>query len=54
MCALMADKSGLVTRFSDLLHTGGVRMLYSSTTHTANVLVQGSDVSLAERLLRSS
>jgi len=47
-----ADKSGLVTRFSSVLHKGGVRMLYSSTTHTANLLVRGADVWKAEELLR--
>ncbi|BEJ10691.1 hypothetical protein CspHIS471_0101130 [Cutaneotrichosporon sp. HIS471] len=46
------DKSGLVMRFSDQLHRGGVRMLYSSTTHTANILVEGRDVVRAERALR--
>ncbi|BEI85607.1 hypothetical protein CcaverHIS002_0510080 [Cutaneotrichosporon cavernicola] len=46
------DKSGLVMRFSDQLHRGGVRMLYSSTTHTANILVEGRDVARAERALR--
>jgi hypothetical protein len=35
-----------------VLHKGGVRMLYSSTTHTANLLVQGADVWKAEELLR--
>lgn len=41
-----------MTRFSDVLHRGGVRMLYSSTTHTANILVEGRDVMRAEKLLR--
>ncbi|EJT47771.1 hypothetical protein A1Q1_03346 [Trichosporon asahii var. asahii CBS 2479] len=47
------DKSGLVTKFSDLLHSNGVRMLYSSTTNTANILVRGRDVLTAEALLRA-
>lgn len=51
--SLLADKSGLVTKFSDLLHSNGVRMLYSSTTNTANILVRGRDVLTAEALLRA-
>ncbi|KAK8858867.1 hypothetical protein IAR55_003098 [Kwoniella newhampshirensis] len=47
------DKSGLVTRFSDLLTstTHPIRMLYSSTFHTANILVEARDVKKAKRLL---
>lgn len=46
------DKSGLVTNFSDLLNSGSIRMLYSSTFHTANILVEARDVHLARRLLQ--
>lgn len=46
------DKSGLVTRFSNLLDSGSVRMLYSSTFHTANILVEAKDVHRAKRLLQ--
>lgn len=42
-----------MTKFSDLLHSNGVRMLYSSTTNTANILVRGRDVLTAEALLRA-
>nr|ODN92340.1 hypothetical protein L204_05439 [Cryptococcus depauperatus CBS 7855] len=47
------DKSGLVTRFSSLLASSvtPIRMLYSSTFHTANVLVESRDVKRAKRLL---
>ncbi|TYJ56446.1 hypothetical protein B9479_002849 [Cryptococcus floricola] len=49
------DKSGLVTRFSSLLAGSSVkkpiRMLYSSTFHTANILVESRDVKRAKRLL---
>ncbi|WVW85011.1 hypothetical protein I302_107047 [Kwoniella bestiolae CBS 10118] len=51
------DKSGLVTRFSDLLTSPSstrsrpIRMLYSSTFHTANILVEAGDVKRAKRLL---
>jgi hypothetical protein len=45
------DKSGLVTRFSDLLDRGSIRMLYSSTYHTANILVEAKDVHRAKKLL---
>lgn len=46
------DKSGLVTRFSELLDSSSIRMLYSSTFHTANILVEARDVHLARRLLQ--
>lgn len=42
-----------MTKFSDLLHSNGVRMLYSSTMNTANILVRGRDVLTAEALLRA-
>ncbi|RXK35772.1 hypothetical protein M231_06958 [Tremella mesenterica] len=45
------DKSGLVTRFSSLLNTAQIKMLYSSTMHTANVLVEARDVRRAKSLL---
>ncbi|WRT68067.1 uncharacterized protein IL334_005042 [Kwoniella shivajii] len=47
------DKSGLVTRFSDLLTSSSkpIRMLYSSTFHTANILVEARDIKKAKRLL---
>ncbi|OCF75343.1 hypothetical protein I204_04198 [Kwoniella mangroviensis CBS 8886] len=57
------DKSGLVTRFSELLSSSStngarngsrsrpIRMLYSSTFHTANLLVEARDVKRAKRLL---
>ncbi|WWC71054.1 uncharacterized protein I206_105007 [Kwoniella pini CBS 10737] len=47
------DKSGLVTRFSDLLTSSSkpIRMLYSSTFHTANILVEARDVKKAKSLL---
>ncbi|WWC96468.1 hypothetical protein V866_003336 [Kwoniella sp. B9012] len=55
------DKSGLVTRFSELLSSSSsngirngsqpIRMLYSSTFHTANILVETRDVKRAKRLL---
>ncbi|ODO05097.1 hypothetical protein L198_01784 [Cryptococcus wingfieldii CBS 7118] len=49
------DKSGLVTRFSSLLAGSSVkrpiRMLYSSTFHTANILVESRDVKRAKGLL---
>ena len=45
------DKSGLVTTFSNLLNTGRIKMLYSSTFHTANILVEARDVHRARRLL---
>ncbi|WVQ65411.1 uncharacterized protein L199_003587 [Kwoniella botswanensis] len=56
-------KSGLVTRFSELLSSSSsngirngsrsqpIRMLYSSTFHTANILVEARDVKRAKRLL---
>jgi hypothetical protein len=47
-----ADKSGLVTLFSNLLDSAQIKMLYSSTFHTANVLVEAADVSRARRLLK--
>lgn len=47
------DKSGLVTTFSDILHSHRVRMLYSSTFHTANILVEASDVERAKFLLEA-
>ena len=46
------DKSGLVTLFSDLLDKGSIRMLYSSTFNTANILVEAGDVHRARRLLQ--
>lgn len=46
------DKSGLVTRFSDLLNSASIRMLYSSTFHTANILVETKDIHRAKRLLQ--
>jgi hypothetical protein len=48
---MIADKSGLVTRFSTLLQQANIRMLYSSTFHTANILVEAKDVRAARRLL---
>ncbi|OCF44307.1 hypothetical protein I317_01752 [Kwoniella heveanensis CBS 569] len=47
------DKSGLVTRFSNLLTSSSrpIRMLYSSTFHTANILVEARDVKKAKKLL---
>ncbi|WVF68761.1 hypothetical protein IAT40_003533 [Kwoniella sp. CBS 6097] len=47
------DKSGLVTRFSNLLTSSSrpIRMLYSSTFHTANILVEARDVKKAKQLL---
>ncbi|WVQ73309.1 hypothetical protein IAR50_002877 [Cryptococcus sp. DSM 104548] len=47
------DKSGLVTRFSSLLASSSkpIRMLYSSTFHTANILVESRDVKRAKGLL---
>ena len=45
------DKSGLVMLFSDLLNTAYIKMLYSSTFHTANILVDAADVKRAKRLL---
>ncbi|WVQ84389.1 hypothetical protein IAT38_006541 [Cryptococcus sp. DSM 104549] len=47
------DKSGLVTRFSSLLTSSRqpIRMLYSSTFHTANILVESRDVRKAKGLL---
>ncbi|WWC88370.1 uncharacterized protein L201_003281 [Kwoniella dendrophila CBS 6074] len=46
-------KSGLVNRFSDLLTSTSnpIRMLYSSTFHTANILVEAKDVKKAKKLL---
>jgi hypothetical protein len=46
------DKSGLVMRFSTLLESDNIRMLYSSTFHTANILVEARDVRRAKRLLQ--
>lgn len=43
-----------MTRFSERLNSGNVKMLYSSTTHTANILVDIADVSRAEVLLRNA
>ena len=48
------DKSGLVTLFSDLLNSQNIRMLYSSTFHTANILVEARDVSKAKKLLNGN
>ncbi|KAL7420556.1 hypothetical protein Q5752_004507 [Cryptotrichosporon argae] len=45
------DKSGLVTLFATLLGRAHIRMLYSSTFHTANILVQASDVRRAGKVL---
>ncbi|KAL1405831.1 hypothetical protein Q8F55_007509 [Vanrija albida] len=45
------DRSGLVLQFSNVLESSQVRMLYNSTTHTANILVRARDVHLAKRLL---
>ncbi|ORX37131.1 hypothetical protein BD324DRAFT_650742 [Kockovaella imperatae] len=45
------DKSGLVTLFSNLLNAANIRMLYSSTFHTANILVDATDVKRAKQLL---
>ncbi|WWD18759.1 hypothetical protein CI109_103214 [Kwoniella shandongensis] len=48
------DNPGLLTRFSDLLTSTGsspIRMLYSSTFHTANILVEARDVKRAKGLL---
>ena len=46
------DKSGLVTLFSDLLDKYSIRMLYSSTFNTANILVEAVDVYRARRVLQ--
>lgn len=46
------DKFGLVTLFSDLLTSAQIKMLYSSTFHTANILVEGDDIARARRLLK--
>jgi hypothetical protein len=46
------DKSGLVTLFTDLLNSAQIRMLWSSTFHTANVLVEAGDIARARRLLK--
>ena len=48
---IAADKSGLVTLFSNLLNSANIRMLYSSTFHTANILVDAGDVRRAKKLL---
>ncbi|ORY22035.1 hypothetical protein BCR39DRAFT_562461 [Naematelia encephala] len=45
------DKSGLIVRFSSLLDGSDIKMLYSSTFHTANILVEAGDVRRAKRLL---
>ena len=47
-----ADKSGLVTQFSTALQKRNIRMLYSSTFHTANILVEARDVDAAQEVLR--
>ena len=47
-----ADKSGLVTQFSTALQKRNIRMLYSSTVHTANILVEARDVDAAQDVLR--
>lgn len=52
MLTSFTDKSGLVTRFSDLLESANIKMLYSSTFHTANILVESGDVLRAKRLLK--
>ncbi|WOO83324.1 uncharacterized protein LOC62_05G006852 [Vanrija pseudolonga] len=54
LCAASIDRSGLVLQFSNVLESGQVRMLYNSTTHTANILVRARDVHLAKRLLSES
>lgn len=46
------EKSGLVTTFSNLLNSARIKMLYSSTFHTANILVEARDVHRARRLLQ--
>lgn len=51
LCAASIDRSGLVLQFSNVLESGQVRMLYNSTTHTANILVRARDVHLAKQLL---
>ena len=49
----LAEKHGLVNRFSRTLEENGINHMYSSTYKTANLLVDKSQARRAQALLRS-